>query len=207
MINTHKGLYQYTRLPFGVASSTALWQRAIEQVLQGISGVQCLLDDIIVTGPNDKKHWKNLNAVSQRLDDYSLRVNKNTCKFFEDRVEYCGYEIDRHGLHETKSKIDTVLNCKQPSSVTELRSFLGLVNYYQRFLPNSANTLHHLYELLKSGFPYEWTSNCKQAFEKVKENLVSDNVLAHYDINLPLNLTCDASQSWFGGSHRRSQNF
>ena len=62
MINTHMGLYQYTRLPFAVASSPVLWQRVIEQVLRGISGVQCLLDDIIVTGPNDKEHWKNLNA-------------------------------------------------------------------------------------------------------------------------------------------------
>ena len=62
VINTHKGLYQYTRLPFGVASYPALWQRVIEQVLQGISGIQCFLDDIIVTGPNDKEHWKNLNA-------------------------------------------------------------------------------------------------------------------------------------------------
>ena len=76
VINTHKGLYQYTRLPFGVASSPPLWQRVIEQVLQGISGVQCLLDDIIVTGPNDKGHRKNLNAVFQRLNDYGLRVKR-----------------------------------------------------------------------------------------------------------------------------------
>ena len=77
VINTHNGPYQYTRLPLGVAFSPALRQRAIEQVLQGISGVQCLLDNIIFTGPNDKEHWKNLNAVFQQLDDYDLRVNEN----------------------------------------------------------------------------------------------------------------------------------
>ena len=91
-----------------------------------------------------------------------------------------------------------MLNCKQPVNVTKLRSYLGLVNYYHRFLPNLASTLQPLYELLKSGSPYKWTSHCKQAFEKVKENLVSDNVLAHYDLNLPLNLACDASQAGLG---------
>ena len=121
-----------------------MWQRAIEQVLQRISGVQCLLDDIIVTRPNDKEHRKNLNAVFQRLNDYGIRVNKNKCKFFEDRIEYCGHEIDRHGLHKTKFKIDVVLNCKQPANVTELRSFLGLVNHYHGFLPNLATTLQPL---------------------------------------------------------------
>ena len=175
-----------------------MWQRAIEQVLQGISGVQCLLDDIIVMGPNDKEHRKNLNAVFQQLNDYGRQVNKNKYKFFEDRIEYCGHEIDRHGLHKTKSKIDAVLNCKQPANVTELKSFLGLVNYYYRFLPNLASTLQPLYELLKSGSPCKWTSHCNQSFEKVKENLVSDNVLAHYDLNLPLNLACDALQAGLG---------
>ena len=171
VINTHKGLYQYTRLPFGVASSPALWQRAIEQLLKGISGVQCLLDDIIATRPNDKEHWTNLNPVFQRLDDYGLCVNKNKCKFFEDRIEYCGHEIDRPGLHKTRPKIDAVLNYKQPANVTELRSFLGLVNYNHRFLPNLASTLHPLYELLKSGSPYKWTSLVNRRLKKSKKTL------------------------------------
>ena len=96
-----------------------------------------------------------MNAVFQQLNDYGLRVNKSKCKFFEDRIEHCGHELDRHGLHKAKSKIDAVLNCKQPANVTELRSFLGLVNYYHQFLPNLASTLQSLYELLKSGSPYK----------------------------------------------------
>ena len=74
-------------------------------------------------------------------------VSTKTSELFEDRIEYCGHEIDRHGQYKTKSKIDAMLNCKQPANDTELRSFLGLVNYYHRFLPNLVSTLHPLYEL------------------------------------------------------------
>jgi len=79
VINTHRGLFHYTRLPFGVASAPTLWQRAIEQVLQELPGVQCLLDDIIVTGQNEQIHLKNLDAVFQHLKSYGLLVNKNKC--------------------------------------------------------------------------------------------------------------------------------
>ena len=82
-----------------------------------------MLDDIIVTGENKEDHFKNLDAVFQRLSDYGLRVNKNKCKLFQDCIEYCGHKIDRHGLHKTKSKIEAILICKRPCNVTELRSF------------------------------------------------------------------------------------
>ena len=78
------GHYQYTRLSFGVASAPALWQRAIEQGLQGLVEVKCLLDDIIFKGPNDKEHWKNFNALFQRLDDYGLCVNENKHKVLKN---------------------------------------------------------------------------------------------------------------------------
>jgi len=125
-------------------------------------------------------------------------VNKSKCELFQNRIEYCGHEIDMHGLHKTKSKIKAVLNCKRPTNVSELRSFLGLVNYYHRFLPNLATTLHPLYELLKCDISFKWSKQCEEAFEKVKQDLVSENVLAHYDINLPLKLACDASQTGLG---------
>ena len=112
--------------------------------------------------------------MNSPLNDYGLRVNENKFKFFENRIDYCGHEIDRNGLRKTKSKIDAVLNCKQPANVTEVRSFWGLVNYYHRFLLNLATTLHPLYELLKSGSSYTWTTHCKQAFKKFKENFVSE---------------------------------
>ncbi|XP_051784512.1 uncharacterized protein K02A2.6-like [Erpetoichthys calabaricus] len=128
--NTTKGLYQYNRLVFGVASVPAIWQKAIEQVLQGIPGTQCYLDDILVTGADDREHLENLGKVLNRRADFGLRVNKNKCEFFKNSIEYCGHQIDKEGLHKCKNKIEAVLKAPKYQNVPQLRSFLGLVNYY-----------------------------------------------------------------------------
>ena len=128
-INTHKGLFQYNRLVFGVTSSPAIWQRAIDQVLQGIPGTQCILDDMIVSGKTDKEHLENLESMLKRLQDAGLKANKEKCEFFRDRVQFCGHEIDREGLHKTQEKIEAVVCVPRPENVSQLRSFLGLVNY------------------------------------------------------------------------------
>jgi len=128
-------------------------------------------------GQNEHIHIKNLDTVFQRLKSYGFLVNKIKCELFQDRIEYCGHEIDVQGLHKTASKVKAVLNCKQPTNVTELRSFLGLINYYHHFLPNLASTLHPLYKLMRSDTTFKWSEQCQKAFEKVKLDLVSENVL------------------------------
>ncbi|KAL3975969.1 inner nuclear membrane protein Man1 [Sarotherodon galilaeus] len=177
VINTHKGLYQYNRLVFGIASAPAVWQRAMDQVLQGIPGTQCFLDDIIVTGVDEETHLANLTAVLARLEKYGLRANKNKCEFFKDAIEYCGHKIDRHGLHKTKDKVEA------------LRSFLGLINYYHKFLPNLSTVLHPLHSLLQQNVKWKWTKNCEEAFNGAKQLITSEEVLRHFDPNLPLRLT------------------
>lgn len=108
VINTHKGLYMYNRLVFGIASAPAMWQRAIEQVLQGIPHTQCILDDIIITGTSDEDHKRNLSQVLSRLAEHGLRVNLTKCEFFKKRVSYCGHEIDEKGLHKSPAKVTAV---------------------------------------------------------------------------------------------------
>ncbi len=149
-INAHKGLYQYNRLVFGIASAPALWQRAMDQVLQGIPGTQCYLDDIIVTGKDDTDHLQNLQRVLMRLCEYGLRANKEKCEFFKSRISYCGHVIDKDGLHKSQDKIEAVLNAPHPENVSQLRSYLGLVNYYHKFLPNLSTVLHPLNALLQT---------------------------------------------------------
>lgn len=150
-INTHKGLYQYNRLVFGIASAPAIWQRAMDQVLQGIPGTQCYLDDIIVTGKNDEDHLSNLEQVLTRLREYGLRANRDKCEFFRKEISYCGHVIDKDGLHKSQDKIEAVLKAPQPENVSQLRSYLGLVNYYHKFLPNLSTVLHPLNALLQTG--------------------------------------------------------
>ncbi|KAK3085126.1 hypothetical protein FSP39_024809 [Pinctada imbricata] len=197
-INTHKGLYRYNRMLYGVASAPAIWQRAIEQVLQGLPGVQCILDDMVITGRNDKEHIENLAKVLQRLEDFNLRVNKEKCEFFADRVAYCGHEIDKSGIWKSRDKIDAVIKTQAPGNVTQLRSFLGLINYYNRFLPNLASEMKPLHELLEKGKPWAWKTRQQEAFEKAKKLITSEPVLAHYDPQKEIRLACDASPYGLG---------
>ena len=150
-INTHKGLYQFNRLPFGVASAPAIWQRTMEQVLQGIPHTQCMLDDILVAGGQD--HLEIVEMVLQRLNKYGLKANLMKCEFLKDSLEFCGHKIDKDGLHKMKTKTEAVMSAPRPENVSQLRAFLGLVNYYHKFLPNLATKLQALYHLLKySGY-------------------------------------------------------
>lgn len=158
-INTHKGLFRYCRLPFGITSAPALFQRAMDQILSGLPGVQCYLDDILCTGANDEEHLHNLDATLQRLQEYGLRVRKEKCEFLKPSVEYLGHVINEKGLHTAPSKIAAIVDAPPPENVNQLRSFLGLLNYYGRFIPNLASLLQPLHELLCQDKKWKWTND------------------------------------------------
>lgn len=197
-LNTHRGLYRLNRLAFGVASAPAIWQRSIDQVLNGLERTKVIIDDIIVTGVDDSDHIKNLRAVFERLRAAGLRVKPEKCAFFEDEVIYCGHGVSEEGLRTMPTKVDAICKAPRPENVSQLRSFLGLVNYYQRFLPDLATTLHPLHTLLQKGKEFKWTDNCQDAFDTVKKHLASDRVLTHYNPEAPLRLASDASPYGLG---------
>ena len=197
-INTHEGLFQYNRLGFGVTSCPAIWQRAIDQVLQGVPDTQCILDDMIITGKTDEEHLENLEKLLKRLQDAGLKANKDKCEFFRDKVQFCGHEIDSKRLHKTQEKIDAVVNEPRPENVSQLRSLLGLVNYYNRFLHNASTVLHPLHQLLEQDSEWQWTEQCEQAFTQAKCMITSEEALMHHDPALPVRFECDASPTGIG---------
>lgn len=121
-----------------------------------------------------------------RLTDANIRINEEKSEFFKDSIHYCGYRIDKYGIHKTVEKVQAIDEMPRPRSVAELRSFLGMVNYYSRFIKNLSTILALLHTLLQKGAIYKWTRNCEQAFKAAKENLKKDTVLVHYDSRLPL---------------------
>lgn len=118
-VNTPKGLYRYQRLPFGVSSAPAIWQRAMDQVLQGIPKTKCYLDDIIITGSTREEHLTNLDTVLQRLQDYGLRVNQAKFRFLQDSVEYCGHRISAAGLKQSDKKTRAMAEMPAPQNVKQ----------------------------------------------------------------------------------------
>ena len=192
-INTHRGLYRYNRLVFRITSAPAIWQRFMNQTLEGIDRVSCILDDMIITGRDDQEHLDLMEEVFMRLKENVLRANREKCQFFQKKITYCRHEVDKHGLHKTQEKVEAVVNAPRPDNVEQVHLLLGLVNYYHKFLPNLATILNPLNQLLTQGKMWNWNPGCEQAFTKVKKLITSDMVLTHYDPKRPLRLACDAS--------------
>ena len=128
---------------------------------------------MIISGKTDEEHLENLESVLKRLQDAGLKANKEKCEFFKDRVQFCGHEINKYGLHKTQEKIEAVVNAPRPENVSQLRSFLGLVNYYNCFLPNASSVLHPLHQLLEQNSKWQWTEQCEQAFTEAKRIITS----------------------------------
>ncbi|XP_062714212.1 uncharacterized protein LOC134290986 [Aedes albopictus] len=100
---------------------------------QDFPGVSVFLDDIKVTGPNDEVHLRRLEEVLRRLSYYGFRVNKEKCVFFADKIEYCGYDIDRDGVHKVAKNVEVIQEMRRPKTKDEVRSIVGMINYYGRF--------------------------------------------------------------------------
>lgn len=153
-INTHKGLYQYTRLLFGIASAPAMFQKPQTLFCSESLLLSVTLHDILVTGANDQEHLHNLSAVLDRLQKHGNRMKRDKCSFSSESVEYLGHIIDAQGLHPTTGEVDAIVQAPDPKNVQELRLFLGLINYYGT---NFATMLHPLNSLLQKGKKWEWT--------------------------------------------------
>ena len=147
-INTYKGLFEYSRLPFGIASAPSILC-LMENILQGIPRVCVYLDYILVSGANEHEHLANLEQVLQRLESVGMKLKRTKCAFLLDSVAYLGYEISAEGFYTTKAKVKAIVDAPNSKNLTKLRSFIGMVNYYGKFLPNLASTLAPLYELLR----------------------------------------------------------
>ena len=204
VLNTHKGLMGAKRLCFGVKTAPAQFQATIDKILAGIPHVYCYIDDILIATDSVNDHLKVMSQIFQRLEDFNVRLNKSKCMFFRNQVQYLGHLLCPEGIKPLQNKLDAILKAPRPTDVTELKSFLGLVNFYGKFLPNLSTVLNPLYALLHHTAKWKWSTQCDEAFKLVKQMLVGDKVLIHYDSRKPLVLSVDASPYGLGAvlSHR-----
>ena len=119
------------------------------------------MDDILITGHSDAEHLVTLERVLDQLEKHGLRVNKSKCTFLAPSVTYLGHKIDKEGLHPTDDKVKAVQDAPAPKNIQQLKAYLGLINYYSKFMPNLATLLNPLYFLLRSSTKWRWGS--KQA--------------------------------------------
>jgi hypothetical protein len=161
-------------------------------LLLGIPAVTVFLDDTLVATADVETHKKGVQEVFSRLQEAGLCLNFRKCSFFQKEIEYLGYKISKQGISPLKGKIEAVTEAPQPRNIPELRSFLGSINYYGRFIDGLAHKLQPLFACLEKE-KFHWSEKCTEVFKKIKKELTSDSVLVHFDPKKPIVVTCDAS--------------
>ena len=166
----YEGLYEFNRLPFGVSSAPAIWQKTIEDILRGIDGAIVFYDDILIWDKDQAEHDARLRQVLRRFVESGLRLRREKCLISQPTVSYIGYTISGDGLRPSKlkDKVEDLKNAPRPEDVSTLRSFLGLVNFFGRFIPDCSALLHPLNQLLKKESEFVWSDECEQAFQRAK---------------------------------------
>lgn len=192
-INTHIGLFQYTRLIFGLKTAPQIFNGIMCEILRDLDKVHIYFDDILVGGANIEECERNLRNVFDRLKEFNVRVNEEKCIFFTEELGYLGFNINSEGVTPSKESIQAVLNAPEPKNKTELSSYLGMLNFYHKHIPNLSGELTCLYNLIRKNENWEWKQEHKEVFEKSKKLLVDINTLVHYDPRKPIVIACDAS--------------
>ncbi|XP_054746003.1 uncharacterized protein K02A2.6-like [Anastrepha obliqua] len=202
-VSTHKGAFKVTSLQFGISSAPSIFQSCIENVLQNIPGVLPYFDDIVVMGKSEDELANRLEQIFVRFDKAGLRLRKDKCQFSVPSIEFLRFKLDNLGIRPSHDKIKAIHEAPSPKDKKQLQAFLGLLNFYHAFLPNKATIAEPLHRLLDKSARWSWKEQHETAFNTLKRLIASENVLIHYNENLPLVLTCDASRAYnFNLVHR-----
>ncbi|UYV82468.1 hypothetical protein LAZ67_21002318 [Cordylochernes scorpioides] len=187
--------YRFTRLPQGAKNSAQIFQWAMNLVLGDLlyKCVRLYIDDVIVYSDSHEQHVADLAAVLERLSRFNLKARRGKSYLFRDSVDYLGHVIDQYGIKPMWDNVAALRDLKRPHNIRGVRSLLGTVNYYRRFIPNAGELLAPLSNLLKKGRRFTWGTIEQTAFETIKQVLTSEPLLAHPMIGRPFILNTDAS--------------
>jgi hypothetical protein len=160
--------------------------------------VVIFIDDILVYSKNEEEHTMHLHIVLQRLRDHHLYAKLSKCDFWLKEIKFLGHTVSQEGIAVDPDKVQEVMDWKPPTTVRQIRSFLGLAGYYRRFIPDFSRIAKPMTELLKKGVKFEWSQKCKDAFHTLRQHLTTAPVLAQPDNAKPFDVYCDASGTGLG---------
>ena len=203
---TSAGLYRYKRLSFGINSASEQYQHEVQRVLAGLEGAANISDDIIIHGKGIKAHDENLDAAMKRIEESGLTLNPDKCQFRLTKLVFMGMLASEKGIGPTEARVEAVTSAREPQSASEVRSFLGLVNFSARFIPNLATVAEPLRQLTKKNVPFKFGEAERSSFNKLKELLAKCGTLAYYDPDAPTQVITDASPVGLGAVLVQKQN-
>ncbi|KAE8690983.1 cytochrome P450 78A7-like [Hibiscus syriacus] len=198
---TRYGSYEFLVMPFGLTNAPATFCTLMNKVLQPFLDrfVVVYLDDIVVYSKTLEEHVEHLRRLFQVLRENELYVKEEKCSFAQKEVPFLGHIVGGGKLQMDRDKIRAIDEWKPPTKATEMRAFLGLANYYRRFVKGYSKIATPLTELLKKDKVWDWSTECQEAFEKIKEAMVSEPVLVLPDYTKPFVVFTDASDVAIGG--------
>ncbi|XP_062558121.1 uncharacterized protein K02A2.6-like [Armigeres subalbatus] len=195
---THRGLFRYKRLVFGISCAPEMFQKVLEHILADCENTINFIDDIIVAGESEVEHDLALQKVLKKLRDYDILLNQSKCAFKLTEIEFVGQRFNQNGMIPSQRKIEAIQSFRPPKSCEEVRSFLGLVNYVGSFIPNLATISFPLRELTKNSASFIWESDQERAFQDLIRLVGNIETLAHFDPQLKTRVVADASPVGLG---------
>lgn len=203
-IITPFGLFEFPLMSFGLRNAAQTFQRFMDEVLQGLDFCFCYIDDILIASSSAEEHLFHIDLVLQRLDKYGVILNSSKCHFGLKEIKFLGHTVSKDGISPPLSKIEAIFKIPKPTTAKSLRGFLGIVNFYRKFIPKAAEILAPLNDMLtgnlKGKAPITWTSVAEKAFDSAKNLFAKIAVLAHPQANAKLAIFCDASNFAIGGA-------
>lgn len=203
-ITTPFGMFEFQRMPFGLRNSAQTFQRFINEVFSGLDFVFTYIDDVLIFSESEDQHLEHLRKVFQRLDNYGLNIKPGKCIFGVNNIDFLSHNISVNGIHPSDEKVTAIKNFERPTTFKQLQKFVGMVNYYHRYIPKLAHKTSILHVLINEAIKrklkiLEWNSETISAFEDVKHSFASRVLLNHFNRDANLTLTVDASNIAVGG--------
>lgn len=203
-ISTPFGLFRYTRAPMGLRNSPAFAQAAIESTLEGIDDVCAYIDDIAIFSDTWESHLSTLQQVLSRLEDAGFSVNPLKCEFGISEGDFLGHYLTTEGIKPWQKKVQAVLDLKRPTNASEVRTFVGLINWYRDFWPRRSHLLSPFTQLIRGlknkKAPIEWSEHLEKCFNEVKNVIAADALCAYPDHNKPFEIYTDSSDYQMGAA-------
>jgi hypothetical protein len=192
-----EGLFEWLVMPFGLTNAPTTFMRMMDDILRPFTStfVVVYLDDILIYNKTWVEHLQHIQQVLHTLRQHKLYANLEKCSFGMDRVHYLGYIIDQHGVHVDPAKIQVIRDWPAPTTLSELQSFLGLANFYRRFVLGFSHIAWALSQVTRGGGKekFVWGLSQQQAFDDLKQRLCSSPVLSLPDLQHPFEIETDAS--------------